>query len=568
MVRYLSRRLLLTSAVASALLAACGPAADSTPPVAPAQPAAARPAESKPAATKPAEKPRGGDQIVFSVTGTPLTLNPAFSAVSDTIYFSQFFFDGLTRPDDSLQPAPSLAESWTVSPDGLNYTFNLRGGVKFHDGKELTSADVKFTWELISHPANKTGAQLYGFFSRIKGAADYRAEKAPEIVGIQTPDPRTVKVELTSVYAPFLSISAFQSILPKHIYGAVPVEQLDKHELARKPVGTGPFKLVELKDNQHVLLDANTGYWGGRPKVDRLVLKVVADATVLPSLLRSGEVDVIGLYRGLPVLDYAAFAKDPAFKIVDLAAQTNWYVEFNLTNPLFQDARVRQAIIRATDRRGIVEHLLLGHGRVVDTVIHPISWGYSERPVKYEYDLEAAKRLFAEAGWKPGSDGVLTKDGKRFGFELITFMPEYPEILQEQWKKLGLDVQLKRADFSAVWAPVYLAKKHDVIALHQPMGIYADPDYPLTGYYSSRLNRNTYNNPRVDEIIVKATGTTDQAERKKAYAELNEILATDAPHMWIAMPDEIWTHNTKVRLPDKKLGFLMLTNVKDWERIG
>src|SRR5262249_31143586 len=130
---------------------------------------------------------RSGGQIVISSGTEPLTLNPALGTSSDTIYYSQPMFDGLTRPDDSLRPIPSLAESWEVAPDGLSYTFHLRRGVQFHDGRELTADDVKFTWELITHPANK--AANYNFFTRIKGAEAYRAGAASQISGVTTPDP-------------------------------------------------------------------------------------------------------------------------------------------------------------------------------------------------------------------------------------------------------------------------------------------------------------------------------------------------------------------------------------------
>ncbi len=240
--RQLTRRTFLASALGAGgvmLLVACGPA---TQPAATSAPATAPKApEAKPTAepAKLAGKSAGG-QIILSGSSEPLTLNPAFTPVSTTIYYSQLLFDGLTRPDDNLRPIPSLAESWQVSPDGLNYTFKLRKGVKFHDGKELTAADVKFTWEVIGHPSNKAGAQIYGFFSRIKGADAFRSGAAKEIGGVTTPDEYTVKVEMQSVYAAFLSISAFQPILPKHVYGAVPVEELEKHASARSPVGTGP----------------------------------------------------------------------------------------------------------------------------------------------------------------------------------------------------------------------------------------------------------------------------------------------------------------------------------------
>jgi peptide/nickel transport system substrate-binding protein len=567
-----TRRAFLKSALGTSgllLLAACAPSQPAQP-AAKAPAAEKAPADAKPAAqpAKPAEKATAGGQIVLSGSSDPLTLNPAFTPVSTTIYYSQFLFDGLTRPDDNLRPIPSLAESWDISPDGLNYTFKLRKGVKFHDGKELTAADVKYTWELIGHPSNKAGAQIYGFFSRIKGAEAYRGGSAPEIAGVTTPDDYTVKVEMQSVYAPFLSISAFQPILPKHVYGAVPAEELEKHATARSPVGTGPFKLTEWRPNDVISMAAHTEYWGGRPKLDRLIVKNAPDAATIPSLLRSGAVDVAGMFNGIPYIEYDAFSKDPNFKVVEMPGYSNRYIEFNLANPLFQDVKVRRAMIHAIDREGLAKDLLLGHGKVMDTAIHPTSWGYAEPTTNYEYSPDKARALLKEAGWNPGPDGILVKDGKPFSFEMPTFMTDYPVPVQEQWKQVGIDCKLSQMDFAAMWGPIYLAKKFDVAALHVIIGIYTDPDYPLGGYFHSRLNRNSYNNPKVDELIGKATATLDEAERKRLYAEFQETMAQDAPHMWVFMGNEVWAMNNKVTLPNKNLGFLLFTNVKDWARTG
>ncbi len=539
-----------------ALLAGCAPAA---PPRDQSGPAAGTRAEGS-------SPGRSGGQIVLTSATETLTLNPALGTSSDTIYYSQPIFDGLTRPDDSLRPIPSLAESWEVAPDGLGYTFHLRPGVRFHDGQELTADDVKFTWELIAHPANK--ASNYTFFSRIKGAEAYRTGAAPTIEGVTTPDARTVQVEMEAPYAPFLSLSAFFPILPRHVYGAVPVEELDKHASARQPVGTGPFKLAEWRTGDSLIFDANPAYWSGPPKIDRLIIKTVPDYTTLPSLLRTGAVDVVGIYRAVQAIDYDDFARDPNFRVHEMPGYSNWYVEFNLANPLFQDVRVRRALIHAIDREGIVKNYSLGHGQVVDTPIHPNSWAYTPPQTHYGFDVARAKALLQEAGWQPGPDGILVKDGRRFSFELSTFMPDYPELLQEAWRQVGVEARIKRSDFAGFWGPTYLAHKHEAAALHVIIGIYTDPDYPLPTYFTSKLNRNAYHSQKVDELIPKATATLDLEQRKRLYADLLEQLVEDAPHMWVAMPNEIWATSSRVRLPDKRLGFLMLTNVKDWERVG
>lgn len=522
-----------------------------------------------PASARPAAQD-GGGQIVFANTTEPTTLNPAFSPISTVIYFSQFLFDGLTRPDDNLRPAPSLAESWEVGDDGLSYTFHLRPGVTFHDGSELTSEDVKFTWELIANPANAAGAQIYGFFSRIRGAAAYRAGEAEEIVGITVPDPLTVQVEMEEVYAPFLSISAFQPILSKSVYSVVPMAELEGHETARNPVGTGPFKLAEWRSNEHLALDAHTEYWGGRPKADRILVQTIPEYATMISNLRAGSVDVIGMHTGLNPIDFASFADDPSFSVHEFSGAWNWYVELNLANPLFQDEQVRRAMVHAIDREGIARSLLLGHGQVVDSPISPTSWAYAEPDTHYDYDPTRASALLQEAGWEPGADGILVKDGQPFQFTALTFttfMESYPVIMQEQWRQVGIDATLEPGEFAAIWGPRYLTGEFDVFAIHQPYGIYTDPTYSLGGYFSSALNRNSYESEEVDRLIEAATATVDEAERAGLYAELQEVLVQDAAHFYVVSPNEIWATSSQVQLPPKDLGFLMYTNAKDWERL-
>jgi peptide/nickel transport system substrate-binding protein len=576
----LSRRGFLRAALGASslvLLAACAPAAPSAAPTQPAKPASGAsgaPAAATPGAAPPTTAPAssaagtaaGSRQLVMSSTTEPFSMNPYSSAVSQTIYYGQFVFDGLTRPDDQLRPMPSLAESWTIDPDGLGYTFTIRRGVKFHDGSDLTAADVKKSWELIAHPDNKTGAQLYGFFSRVAGAEAYNKGEAQDIAGVTIPDDFTVRVKMASVYGPFLALSAFQPILPRSVYGNIPPADFDKHPTARQPIGTGPFKWVEWKNQDFVALEAHKDYWGGAPKLDRIVIKTVPDPTTIPSLLRSNTIQLAGIYAGISATDYEEFSRDSTFTLSEYPG-TNWYIEFRCDDPLFSDVNVRRALIHAVDREAIVKDVLLGHGLVNDSPIIPASWAYVQPRTRYEYNPDKAKQLLAGAGWTAGPNGALTKNGEPFSFELTTFMAPstYPEIVQQMWKQVGVDATINRMDFGAFWGPQYLARRLRVAGLHVLTGIYTDPEYPLGGYFFSRLNRNGYNNPKADELYLATQSSLDEATRKQRYAEYVEQLSQDAPHMWVASPNEIWARSSKLKLPDTKLGFLLLTNVKDWE---
>src|SRR3972149_3834707 len=172
--------------------------------------------------------PRVGGTVVASSTH-PQSLNPILTPVSTTIFTTPLIYNGLTRPGDGMEPLPDLAGSWDISADGLTFTFHLRNGVKWHDGQPFTARDVKYSWEATCHPDNTTGRQICGFFSRVKGATDFTAGKATEIAGIKVLDDQTVQVEMTAIYAPFLTISAGQMIIPKHIWESVPVKEHGAH---------------------------------------------------------------------------------------------------------------------------------------------------------------------------------------------------------------------------------------------------------------------------------------------------------------------------------------------------
>jgi peptide/nickel transport system substrate-binding protein len=178
--------------------------------------------------------------------------------------------------------------------------------------------------------------------------------------------------------------------------------------------------------------------------------------------------------------------------------------------------------------------------------------------------------MLQEAGWAPGGDGILVKDGQPFQFTTLTFtsfMESYPVIMQEQWRQVGIDTMLEPGDFAAIWGPRYLAGEFDIFAIHQVYGIYTDPTYSLGGYFASDLNRNDYESEEVDRLIEEATATVDEAERASLYAELQEVLVQDAASFYVCSPNEIWATGANINLPDKNLGFLMYTNAKDWEKV-
>lgn len=556
----------LGGATAGLWLAACAPGGQHQASMSGASSGAtAKPAAgSSPAAAAATSAPKKGGQAVVSISH-PTTLNPAISPVSTTIYNTPFFYNALTKPADDYQPQPDLAASWKISSDSLSYTFKLRDGVKFHDGKPFSADDVKFTWELICHPDNKSGRQIAGFFDRITGAKDYIAGKAKEIAGIKILDPLTIQVTLDEIYAPFLTVSAGQMIMPKHVWKDVPVKNLEANPASRKPIGTGPFVLDSWTTNESIVAHAYPDYHEGRAKLDKIISLDVADQTTGFNLLKAGQVNAMGLYSSMPIDNYAEAKADPKLEARPLTGFQNQYTEFNFRNPLFQDLRVRTAISYATDRKAILAGLWKGMGLDVNSPIHPVFWCCKKDTTTYDNDLDQAKKLLAEAGWTMGSNGILEKGGKPFSFSMPTLQgSDYAVVLQQQWKRVGIDVQVEQMDFGSFWAPRYLSGKFDMVAMNLPFGLYLDPDYPLSGYFSSKLDRNKYSNPKIDQLIRQGTATLDRDARKKTYFDFQETLAHDVPHLWLGVPAEIWGITKGLVIPNKPTGYLTIRSAKDW----
>jgi peptide/nickel transport system substrate-binding protein len=343
---------------------------------------------------------------------------------------------------------------------------------------------------------------------------------------------------------------------------------MEKDATYRKPIGTGPFKFVEWKSQEQFVAEAFTDYWGGRPKLDRFVIRVVPDATTLPSLIKTGAIDVMGLFGSLQPTDLDAFSKDGNFRVYPLTGYTAWAIFFNVADPVLQDVRVRRALVAATDREAMLKNIVLGKGKIVDSPMHPVMWAYGEPTAKPTFDPAKAKALLAEAGYTMGADGFLAKGGQRLTIKMATYMPSttYPEVVQAQWKQVGVDVQIDRTDFAAYWGPKFLARRFQAGGQHTATGIFSDPSQTFSFYYLSRNSPGNYKSPEFDALFGRALATADRAQRKQLYAQATEILMSDAPAIQLVMPDELWVSTSKVKLPDKKMSVNMMFNVKDWER--
>jgi ABC-type transport system substrate-binding protein len=340
-----------------------------------------------------AQAPKQGGAAVITFNNDLTTLDPHVGYDWQNWSVIKSIFDGLMdyKPG-TTELEPDLAESYTVSDDGLTYTFTLRDGLKFHNGRNVTSADVKYSLERVINPATQSPGG--GYFGMIKGYDDVAGGKATELAGIATPDDRTVVLTLTRPDATFLHLMAinFSYVVPK--------EEVEKSgaDWGKQPVGTGAFKFIEWVPGQHIALERNQDYFRkGVPYLDKITFEFGQDPTVAVLRLKKGEVDIVG--DGIPPAQFAEVMQDLANKdLIAVGEQLHTgYVTMNVTKPPFDNPKVRQAVNMAINKDRVVR-LINNRGVPATQALPPAMPGYNPDNKGYAYDPEGAKKLLAEAG--------------------------------------------------------------------------------------------------------------------------------------------------------------------------
>lgn len=357
----------------------------------------------------------GGDAVVVAVESQPRSLDPRLGSVdSVSARIHQIVFDSLVRKNERFEYVPHLAESFEVSEDARVYTFKLRPGVKTHTGRDLTSADVKYTYESIQSPELKS--PVAAAFNRI--------------VAVETPDPLT---------AVFRCREPYYQLLGDLVAIPVMVETPGGAAAQPRPVGTGPFKIADATE-QTVELEAHESYFLGAPKIGKLRVRVVTDNNTRELELKSGGVD-LAINSGFLPDAVSKMKTDPELQVVSRPGTNIAHIGLNTTDEVLRNPTVRQALAYALNRDQIIQTLLQGQARPADGIMPPESWAYEEGLTKYQHDVARAKQLLDEAGYRdPDGDGPAT----RFALEFLTsnsgIAPSISQIVQEQWRAVGIDV--------------------------------------------------------------------------------------------------------------------------------
>ncbi|MFA7061018.1 MAG: peptide-binding protein [Pedobacter sp.] len=480
-------------------------------------------------------KPAYGDAIVEGTIGEASTLIPILATDSASHAVAGQIYNGLIKYDKNLNIVGDLAESYEISRDGLLITFHLRKGVKWHDGVPFTSRDVLYTYRIVIDPKTPTAY----------------AEDFKQVKSISTPDAYTVTVTYATPFAPALA-SWGTGILPAHLLEG---HDITRSPLARKPVGTGPYRFKEWVAGQKIVLESNHDYFEGRPYIDRYIYRIIPDTSTMYMEMKAGGVDLMSLTPVQYARQTTTRQFTSCFNKYRYPSSAYLYMGYNLRHPLFSDKRIRQALTAAIDKEELIHGVLFGMGQKAHGPIVPGRWAYNPGVKDIAYDPKHAADLLAQAGWREkNSDGILVKDGKPFQFTILTNQGNQQrlltaQIVQQRLMSVGIDVKIRIVEWATFLKEFIDKGNFEVVML--AWNISQDPDmYDV--WHSSKTNPGElnfigYKNSEVDRLLVEGRSTFDIEKRKKAYFRIQEILADEQPYTFLYVPDALPVVSARIR---------------------
>jgi ABC-type transport system substrate-binding protein len=452
------------------------------------------------------------------LTQNPSTLDPARISDIYGVSVSQQIFDGLVQFDQTLTLAPSLAQFWKATRDGLTWTFTLRRGVRFHHGREMTSDDVVFSLTRLVDPRVHSGAA--DLFAGIKGAREFREGRARSVSGLTAIDRYTVQVVLDEAIAPFVSLAAvgYAKIVPRDV-----VEQQGE-AFGSHPVGTGPFRFVRWEPAREIVLTANNDYFGGRPALAGVVYRIFPGQKfeAVYDEFKKGNLED----AHVPTRDYHQVVKDPSHVYVRRSMFNVRFYGFNTRLKPFDDVRVRRAVIHAIDRETIVNDIFLGRFVPARGVLPPGGLGYNPKLRAYDYDPARARELLAQAG-HPGGAGLPA-------VTIVSSVKEDRILREHEQIRKNLEAVGIRAEFRYLTDfPAFarmLADRPPQMFLYAWYADVPDPDSFLYRLFYSKSTRNYfgYASSTVDDLLVRARAEQDLQRRVDLYRRAEQAVVDDA----------------------------------------
>ena len=460
--------------------------------------------------------------VNFVIESMPTNLDPRIGTDAQSERIDSLIFDSLIELDSHRIPRSDLAERWEM-PNPTTYVFHLRPEVKFQDGRALTSADVKYTFDSI----------LDGSVATSKRGA-LRLVKS-----IQAPDDATVIFRLSEPDAAFLAD------ISRPEFGVVPTGSGDA--AAEHPIGTGPFRFVSAQQDDSVVLERNTSYFRTPSTIKRIQFRIVPEAVVRALELRKGTAD----------LELSSLAPDmiPVLRnqenleVTEVPGTNYSYIAFNFEDPILARLPVRRALAHATNREEIIRYLYRGQARLADGPLPPSSWAYEPEITRYGYDPQLSERLLDSAGLprKPEPGGMRVKLTLKTSTDETTRL--LGAVLQEQWHKVGVDLELRSMEPATLGSDI--ARGDFELYTLRWIGANNDPGFLEFAFSSKRFpplggNRGHYRNPEVDSLLDQARVEGDQDKQHKLLGQVQKIIADDLPYESLWFVDNVSVHRKRL----------------------
>ena len=472
--------------------------------------------------------------------------SPSVDAASERI--RALIFNSLVRKNEKFDYVGDLASTIQRSDDGLTYTFALNDGVRFHDGRALTSADAKYTLDLVF---SSTFAKSASFN---EGTGEARKSY---ISSVGTPDAKTLVITLAKPWVGLLPNLVPVSIIPKDSYAG----QKDR------PIGTGPFKFVHYDTSQGVVdLEANADYWQGAPKIPALRVRVISDTNAMQAELQAGRVDIAPLPTSLLPDSIKQLGENANLRVHPFPGSNLVLLTFNTSAAPMNDVRVRQAIAYALDRERMISALLLGQGKIAHSILPEGSWAYTPGHT-YSYDPATAKRLLDEAGFRdPDGDGPQFRFPKPLVYRISGSSAQarqFAGVIQNYLKEVGVPASIEAAETNTHFDE--LRRGNFQIAYGQWVGGNQDPIFYKDLFATSEIpsetrasrNRSRYSNKELDALLEEAVNTWDRAKAASIYARIQEIVSRDLP----VLP--LW-YQANIVIAKKNVGNIQVDASGDW----
>jgi peptide/nickel transport system substrate-binding protein len=460
--------------------------------------------------------------VNFLIESMPTNLDPRIGTDAQSERIDSLIFDSLVELDTQRIPHGDLAESWEM-PDPTTYVFHLRPGVKFQDGRELTSADVKYTFESILNGSVATpkrgGVRLVKF--------------------IEAPDAATVIFRLSE------PDSAFLADICRPELGVVPAGA--GTNVSEHPIGTGPFRFVSSRMDDNVVLERNPSYFRTPPRIERVQFRVVPEAVVRALELRKGSADLEMSSLApdmIPVL-----RKQPSLEVTEDPGTNYSYIAFNFEDPILARLPVRQALAYATNREEIIRFLYRGQARLADGPTPPNSWAYEPDVQRYGYDRQRAEQLLDLAGLprKPENGGMRVKLALKTSTDDTTRL--LGAVLQEQWRRVGVDLELRSMEPATLGSDI--ARGDFELYTLRWVGVNNDPGFFEFAFSAKRFppmggNRGHYRNPEVDALLDQARVEGDHQKQRALFGKIQKIIAQDLPYQSLWFMDNVSVHRKRI----------------------